>query len=223
MAKNNKEFSVDSLSGRATEHYRVAESFGLGRKFSLHEFKKRYFAKYRSRKPGSILPSDFAWNNNQLARDDFPSFLEKCNIATATYQFIGLKEGQKRKQQKATTFISEEKLQNDIAKQVKRSLRDGSEKRRKRLKTANTKPESIQIISKGYKRNPDVIAEVLERAKGFCEQCKSEAPFKRRKDNSPYLEVHHKITLAQGGEDTVQNALALCPNCHREAHFGKKS
>jgi 5-methylcytosine-specific restriction protein A len=34
------------------------------------------------------------------------------------------------------------------------------------------------------------------------------------------LEVHHKKQLSEGGEDTVENAIALCPNCHREAHYG---
>jgi len=35
------------------------------------------------------------------------------------------------------------------------------------------------------------------------------------------LEVHHKVPLAEGGDDTVENAIALCPNCHRHAHYGK--
>jgi 5-methylcytosine-specific restriction protein A len=26
--------------------------------------------------------------------------------------------------------------------------------------------------------------------------------------------------LSTGGEDTLENAIALCPNCHRRAHFG---
>lgn len=33
-------------------------------------------------------------------------------------------------------------------------------------------------------------------------------------------EVHHKVPLSAGGDDTVENAIALCPNCHRKAHFG---
>uniref|UniRef100_UPI003D06D395 HNH endonuclease n=1 Tax=Alcaligenes faecalis TaxID=511 RepID=UPI003D06D395 len=64
------------------------------------------------------------------------------------------------------------------------------------------------------------MAEVLERASGSCEACKEPAPFKRKSDGTPYLEVHHRIQLAHGGEDTVENAIALCPNCHRKAHFG---
>ncbi|WP_442967956.1 HNH endonuclease [Rheinheimera sp.] len=36
----------------------------------------------------------------------------------------------------------------------------------------------------------------------------------------PYLEVHHRIPLAEKGEDTLENAIELCPNCHIQAHFG---
>jgi len=28
--------------------------------------------------------------------------------------------------------------------------------------------------------------------------------------------------LSQGGEDIVENAIATCPNCHRQLHFGVK-
>ena len=71
-----------------------------------------------------------------------------------------------------------------------------------------------------YDRNPDVIVEVLERAGSKCEKCLNDAPFKKRKDGMPYLEVHHIVRLADGGYDTVANAIALCPNCHRESHYG---
>jgi 5-methylcytosine-specific restriction protein A len=32
--------------------------------------------------------------------------------------------------------------------------------------------------------------------------------------------VHHRVRLADGGDDTTDNAVALCPNCHRKAHYG---
>ena len=71
-----------------------------------------------------------------------------------------------------------------------------------------------------FKRNPDVVADVLINANGFCQKCNKAAPFVKRKDGTPYLEVHHKLKLADGGDDTVENAIALCPNCHRKMHFG---
>ncbi|QSA97310.1 HNH endonuclease signature motif containing protein [Methylococcus sp. EFPC2] len=99
------------------------------------------------------------------------------------------------------------------------ALRDKPEMRRKRLETAQVIPNKIGIVSVSFARNPDVVAEVLFRANGYCEFCKNPAPFTRRADNSPYLEVHHIKMLAEGGEDTVANAVALCPNCHRQAHY----
>jgi 5-methylcytosine-specific restriction endonuclease McrA len=45
----------------------------------------------------------------------------------------------------------------------------------------------------------------------FANYAKKQAPFNRTKDNSPYLEVHHKKRLSEGGEDSVKNAIALCP------------
>lgn len=68
-----------------------------------------------------------------------------------------------------------------------------------------------------------MAAEVLDRATGKCERCDQPAPFRRASDGSPYLEVHHRKPLAANGEDTVENALALCPNCHRELHFGEQA
>jgi len=91
--------------------------------------------------------------------------------------------------------------------------------RKKRLKKLVKQPRKIKVTSTRFMRNPDVVAEVLLRAKGICENCNNKAPFKR-KNGEPYLEVHHKIRLADGGEDTVENTTALCPNCHRYFHYG---
>lgn len=104
--------------------------------------------------------------------------------------------------------------------QVQKSLAASPASRAKRLKKADKTPAKISIITHAFVRNPDVVAEVLIRANGKCERCKNAAPFKRKTDNSPYLEVHHTVQLSQGGEDTVENAQALCPNCHRLLHHG---
>lgn len=68
-------------------------------------------------------------------------------------------------------------------------------------------------------RDPLVKAFVLQEADGVCECCGNPAPF-QKDDGSPYLEVHHLRTLADNGSDTVENAVAICPNCHRELHYG---
>lgn len=67
-------------------------------------------------------------------------------------------------------------------------------------------------------RGKDVSIAVKERANGICELCKHSAPFKDYQ-GKPYLEVHHIIWISRGGEDCVENAAALCPNCHRKMHI----
>lgn len=114
-----------------------------------------------------------------------------------------------------------QQLQDEFNKAVKESLNLSPEERKKRLKNvSSTIPVAKQVLSTVFVRNPDVVAEVLHRAKGFCEKCYNPAPFQRAKDGTPYLEVHHIQPLAKGGEDTVKNAIALCPNCHRQQHYG---
>jgi 5-methylcytosine-specific restriction protein A len=65
------------------------------------------------------------------------------------------------------------------------------------------------------------VAEVLNNAQGICQLCHQKAPFIKASNGTPYLEVHHWISLSEGGEDSIENAVALCPNCHKRAHFGK--
>jgi predicted HNH restriction endonuclease len=119
-----------------------------------------------------------------------------------------------------TESETEETNNRKLAKGIAESKKLAANVLQKRLETAARIPERVQIISVGFRRNADVIVAVLNRANGICERCKQKAPFIRKSDGTPFLEVHHKITLAKGGEDTVENALALCPNCHRESHYG---
>ncbi len=83
-------------------------------------------------------------------------------------------------------------------------------------KVPKTKIETITT----FIRNEYVKAETINRANGICESCSKPAPFIRKSDRTPYLEVHHKLPLAEGGEDTLENTVGICPHCHRNEHFG---
>jgi len=69
-----------------------------------------------------------------------------------------------------------------------------------------------------YERSPAVKAWVLKHAGPYCEGCHSVAPFEVQ-PGVPYLEVHHVRPLSEQGQDTIENTVALCPNCHRRCHF----
>lgn len=78
-------------------------------------------------------------------------------------------------------------------------------------------PGVREIKTSVYQRSEYVVEFAKRRAKGKCQLCGKEAPFKN-KNGEAYLEVHHIVWLSNGGEDTINNAVALCPNCHRKMH-----
>lgn len=71
-----------------------------------------------------------------------------------------------------------------------------------------------------YERRDKIRECALVRANGKCEWC-SQFGF-LREDGTIYLETHHVIPRSEGGADSVNNVVALCPNHHREAHSGAK-
>lgn len=83
----------------------------------------------------------------------------------------------------------------------------------------NDDPEYQKRMSGSYVRDQRVRNQVLERAGGKCEYCRETAFI--GKNNRSFLEAHHIISLSEQGVDKVSNVIALCPNHHREAHFGK--
>lgn len=79
-------------------------------------------------------------------------------------------------------------------------------------------PELTTTTTTTYVRDPAVKAWILKHSNGICEGCKAPSPFLGQ-DGLPYLEVHHVMPLSCHGSDTVSNAVALCPNCHRRCHY----
>lgn len=68
-----------------------------------------------------------------------------------------------------------------------------------------------------YPRNAKVREKVLKLADGYCERCGQQGFL--TKDGDRYLETHHVVGVAERGPDTVDNIVAVCPSCHRQAHF----
>jgi 5-methylcytosine-specific restriction protein A len=86
--------------------------------------------------------------------------------------------------------------------------------------TGSTAPKKTTRVSEAFERDPAVVAWILGHAKGVCECCGSPAPFVDS-DGFPFLEVHHVEPLGEGGADVIENAVALCPNCHRRCHHAQ--
>ena len=146
------------------------------------------------------------WSKGEGNPEDY--FSKECTICNPSER-----AGNERR-------VSASDLECDFQEQIARSKQSTAQERNARMSHAHKKPKSVFAMARMFKRNADVVVAVLERAAGVCENCGNEAPFKRASDGTPYLEVHHRIPLADDGDDTVGNAVALCPNCHRKAHYG---
>jgi 5-methylcytosine-specific restriction protein A len=86
-----------------------------------------------------------------------------------------------------------------------------------RATKAKKTPATRTTQTSAYVRDAAVAEYVKRLAKEHCDLCDQQAPF-ANKQNEAYLECHHIIWLAKGDEDTIENTVALCPNCHRKMH-----
>ena len=105
---------------------------------------------------------------------------------------------------------------NQVKENQARKLSDAEvEALARRQGRANVGKRSTQVTQ--HQRSPWVAEHAKRRSKGLCDLCQQASPF-NRKDGTPYLETHHIEWLVHGGADTVENTVALCPNCHRKMH-----
>ncbi len=92
---------------------------------------------------------------------------------------------------------------------------------REKLLKREQGPKRGYVTTREFRKGSDQIRVYARlRAEGTCENCEKDAPF-MDKNGQPFLEVHHINRLADDGPDIPVNVAAICPNCHREAHFGR--
>ena len=114
-------------------------------------------------------------------------------------------------------IIDKDKIEKLSAFKDKKAMKLSDQDLEARAQSCSGVPGNRLVSTIQYDRNASVSEFVKRRARGRCQLCGLPAPFKR-KDGTPYLETHHVIWLSEGGEDTVDNTVALCPNCHRKMH-----
>ena len=108
---------------------------------------------------------------------------------------------------------AEQKRKNTAKKEAQKlTYEELCQRAQKESKT----PGTVEVKSKRYQRNLYLVELVKQNANGACQLCGNQAPFKVK--GVPYLEVHHIVPLAEGGSDSLDNTVALCPNCHRKMH-----
>ncbi len=112
-----------------------------------------------------------------------------------------------------------EPMPDELGRQLARSVDPAKIIAKAKLRTGPPPKQTRQISD--FVRDPFVVAAALARAQDQCEMPDCNSQLFIRDDDRHYLEVHHIVPLGEGGDDTLINAAALCPSCHRELHFGK--
>ncbi|EAX47151.1 HNH endonuclease [Thermosinus carboxydivorans Nor1] len=121
-------------------------------------------------------------------------------------------------QESAAIAVDSSLIQTKYEEKEKQAKRLDNETLAKRAKESQSEKTSVRnAVTTIYERNAYVSEYAKRRANGICQLCEREAPFKN-KDGEPYLETHHIEWLSRGGTDTLDNTVALCPNCHRKMH-----
>jgi 5-methylcytosine-specific restriction enzyme A len=122
---------------------------------------------------------------------------------------LKLKTGERYIDQ-VTIHTWQEKKQKQAKKLSLTELQD-------RALKSNPQCNEYKTTVRQYVRNEYVVEYAKRLARGICQLCDQAAPFHDRKGR-PYLETHHIVWLAKGGEDTIFNTVALCPSCHKRMH-----
>ncbi|GEA18927.1 hypothetical protein E306M_20640 [Moorella sp. E306M] len=118
----------------------------------------------------------------------------------------------------APVAIPAELINKRQEEKEKQARRLDEQELRRRIQFSRPEAASRKVTTTTYERNPYVAEYARRRANGRCQLCHQPAPF-LNPDGEPFLEVHHIVWLSRGGEDTINNTVALCPNCHRKMHI----
>jgi hypothetical protein len=89
-----------------------------------------------------------------------------------------------------------------------------------KARSVQGKPSKQIRTINDFKRSLAVVAGAIARAAGYCEMPGCSTKLFQKDDGQNFLEVHHIVPLGENGDDTLANAAAICPMCHRELHFG---
>ena len=122
------------------------------------------------------------------------------------------------KLQTSTQSIPEASLNKYIKEKEKAAEKLSLAELKKRAEQNESDNVSSRNVSSNVFIRDAFVAEYAKRrANGICQLCGQKAPF-ANKEGKPYLECHHIEWISEGGSDTIENTVALCPNCHRKMH-----
>jgi len=127
-------------------------------------------------------------------------------------------EVSKQEEKKAQSEINK-KLKGTKGEERKNKLAELLEEHSKR--GLKNKGKVNVNITKGYHRNSVLTNLVKIRDNYTCRIC-NEMGFEKE-NGGYYVETHHIKSFEEGGTDTADNMVAICPNCHAKLTYGSSN
>lgn len=81
------------------------------------------------------------------------------------------------------------------------------------------KDDYIDFKGKRYKRNNYLMYRIKEYHDFTCQFCQTKI---KKKNGKLYVEACHIKPKSEGGRDSIDNILVLCPNCHKRFDYAKR-
>lgn len=207
-AKPSEDYYIDALIGiqeafvnKEDDVFQVSDGKG-GLK---PETQKKYKWRHGRKKSSPLLSPTLGWVNvptselTSVSAEELEACLIESGTDTAKFETSVICTSSEQLKEKAREIILKGKM-----------IKPKGQKHPRSRKSSTTYTE----------RDAKVVAWVKLNSKGYCECCLAPAPFLDN-DKQPFLEVHHVKWLTHGGTDTITNTVAVCPNCHRELHYGE--
>ncbi len=88
-----------------------------------------------------------------------------------------------------------------------------------KARNTDPRPQQVQQTIYTYSRNNTLKNYVKRRSDYSCEMPSCNYQGFQKENGERYIEIHHVIPLSERGEDSINNTVALCPNCHRALHY----
>ena len=90
---------------------------------------------------------------------------------------------------------------------------------KKLIECENDKSEKITINGKIYKRHNYLMVQIKKYRDYKCQFCSTTI---LKANGDYYIEACHIKPKAEGGKDSLNNILILCPNCHKLFDYGNR-
>jgi len=128
------------------------------------------------------------------------------NLIEKSEEVRSIEDLEKTKKEEAEKAVSK-KTQSD-SENLEEFIKERSKK--------SVQGERI-VQAKTYKRDRELIAALKSKYDGVCQSCGKTF---RKEEEGNYSEAAHITPLEEGGSNTTQNILILCPTCHKKLDLG---